>query len=45
MAFMLAHSGMTYEVARYSIEVAKKRDNIYLEITYTTLINGAEGNA
>ena len=40
MTFIMAHTGMSYEVARYNIEVAKKRDNVYLEITYTTLTNG-----
>jgi len=40
MSFLLAHSGMSYEIARENIKVIKKRENVYLEITYTALTNG-----
>lgn len=40
MAFILAHSGISYEVADYNIEVAKRSDNVFLEITFTTMTNG-----
>lgn len=40
MAFLLAHSGSSYWAARENIAVAKKRDNVFLEITYTSLTNG-----
>lgn len=40
MTFILAHSGISYDVARWNIDVAKKRENVYLEITYTSLTNG-----
>ena len=34
--FILAHAGTSYDVARSHIELAKKYDNVFLEITYTT---------
>lgn len=40
MTFLLAHSGASYEVADYNIEVVKKRDNVFLEITLTSMTNG-----
>lgn len=40
MVFLMAHSGISYKVADGNISVAKKRDNVYLEITYTSLTNG-----
>ncbi len=40
MTFILAHSGKSYEAADTNIAVAKARNNVYLEITYTTLTNG-----
>lgn len=40
MSFLLAHTGISYEVARWNTDIAKKRDNVYLEITYTNLTNG-----
>ena len=40
MAFLLAHTGQSYEIARCNIAVAKQRDNVFLEITYTALTYG-----
>lgn len=40
MTFVLAHSGFYYGLAEHNIEVARKCDNVYLEITYTSLTNG-----
>lgn len=40
MTFILAHSGINYATAKYNVVCAKKRDNVYLEITYTALTNG-----
>lgn len=40
IAFLLAHSGMSYETARKHIELTKKYSNIFLEITYTAVTNG-----
>ena len=40
ISFLLAHSGGSYITSGYNIEVARKRDNVYLEITYTSLTNG-----
>ena len=37
MAFILAHSDMSYEVAKNNIKSANKMNNIYLEITLTYL--------
>ena len=40
ITFILAHSGMSYQVARDHIELAKQRPNIVLEITLTSVTNG-----
>lgn len=40
VAFLLAHSGASYETANENLELAQKRRNVYLEITYTSLTNG-----
>ncbi len=40
IAFLLAHSGMSYETARKHVALAKKFKNIFLEITYTAVTNG-----
>lgn len=40
MAFMLAHSGQSYDIARCNVAVANRRPNVYLEITYTALTYG-----
>lgn len=40
ISYIMAHSGSSYEAADYNIAIAKKRDNIYLEITYTAVTNG-----
>ena len=38
--FIVAHTGSSYENARYCIEAAKKYPNIMLEITYTSTARG-----
>ena len=40
ISFILAHAGMSYPIARKAAEAAKKRPNVYVEITYTALTNG-----
>ena len=40
MSFLMAHSGASYKTVRENIKVVKNRDNVFLEITYTTLTNG-----
>jgi Predicted metal-dependent hydrolase of the TIM-barrel fold len=40
MAFLMAHTGESYEAARFNLDVAARRENVYLEITYTALTNG-----
>lgn len=40
IAFLLAHSGAAYETADENMELALKKDNVFLEITYTSLTNG-----
>lgn len=40
MSFLMAHSGESYNTAMDNIKVVKKRENVYLEITYTSLTNG-----
>nr|MBQ4320541.1 amidohydrolase family protein [Clostridia bacterium] len=36
ISFILAHTGISYAVARKNLSVAKIRDNVYLELTYTS---------
>jgi len=38
--FLLAHSGGNYTVARQNCELAKKKKNVFLEITLTTVTYG-----
>ncbi|MDZ7264404.1 MAG: amidohydrolase family protein [candidate division KSB1 bacterium] len=38
--FLLAHTGMSYETARKHIQLAKKFNNVFCEITYTAVTNG-----
>lgn len=40
MAFLMAHSGQSYEVARSNVAVANAHPNVYLEITFTALTFG-----
>ncbi|MDO8686278.1 MAG: amidohydrolase family protein, partial [Clostridiales bacterium] len=40
MSFLMAHSGSSYDTVRNNLKVVKKRENVYLEITYTSLTNG-----
>lgn len=40
ITFILAHTGIDYNVARTNIALAKQRPNIYLEITYTSCTRG-----
>jgi predicted TIM-barrel fold metal-dependent hydrolase len=40
VTFILAHSGMTWPVAREHVEIAKARPNVVLEITLTTVTYG-----
>lgn len=40
ITFILAHSGASYQVAKYNAALAKKYDNIVLDITYTTTGRG-----
>lgn len=39
MVFLMAHTGMDYSAARANIGLVKKRENVFLEITYTTMTN------
>ena len=40
ITFIIAHTGTSYQLARHAIELAKKYNNIILEITYTTTGRG-----
>lgn len=40
MSFLMAHSGADYGTARANIDIVKKRENVFLEITYTSMTNG-----
>jgi len=40
ITFILAHSGASYAIARKNSEVAKKHDNVVLDITYTSTARG-----
>jgi predicted TIM-barrel fold metal-dependent hydrolase len=39
--FLLAHSGMSFKAARDHCEIARKRKNVYVEITYTAVTYGS----
>jgi len=41
ISFLLAHSGISFKVARDHCEIAKKRKNIFLEITFTSVTYGS----
>ena len=40
ITFILAHSGMNFAVARKNAAIAKSRDNVVLEITFTSVARG-----
>lgn len=40
ITFILAHTGIDYNVARTNTSLAKQRKNVYLEITYTSCTRG-----
>ncbi|HEX9971889.1 MAG TPA: amidohydrolase family protein [bacterium] len=40
ISFLLAHCGMSYETARKHVNLCKKFDNVFCEITYTAVMNG-----
>lgn len=40
IAFILAHSGTSWKVAREHVALAKQFPNIFLEITFTSVLNG-----
>lgn len=40
ITFLMAHTGASFDVARENIAVAKKHDNVMLEITYTSTFRG-----
>ncbi len=40
LAFIIAHSGISYTIAASACAAAKGRKNVFLEITYTALTNG-----
>ncbi len=40
ITFILAHSGASYDIARKNSSVAKKHDNVVLDITYTSCLRG-----
>lgn len=40
ITFILAHTGINYEVARKHVALAKARENVILEITYTSTTRG-----
>ncbi len=41
ITFLLAHSGISFKVAREHCELAKKRKNVFLEITFTAVTYGS----
>lgn len=40
LTFLLAHSGTSWQVARQHVELAKEFDNVVLEITFTSVLEG-----
>lgn len=40
MSYLLAHSGWTWEVARSRVALAKARPNVYLDLTFTSVLHG-----
>ena len=41
ISFLLAHTGMSYSQVKKHLELAKKFSNVFCEITYTAVTNGA----
>ena len=40
MNYLLAHSGWTWEVARSRVALARERPNVYLDLTFTSVLHG-----
>ena len=40
MNYLLAHSGWTWEVARERADFARERPNVYLDLTFTSVLHG-----
>lgn len=40
MNYLLAHSGWTWEIARERVEFARHRPNVYLDLTFTSVLHG-----
>lgn len=40
MRYLLAHSGWTWEVARSRVALARERPNVYLDLTFTSVLHG-----
>lgn len=40
MNFLLVHSGWTWEVARSRVDLARERSNVYLDLTFTSVLHG-----
>ncbi len=40
MNYLLAHSGWTWEIARSRVELARTRSNVYLDLTFTSVLHG-----
>lgn len=40
MNYLLAHSGWTWEVARSRVQLARERPNVYLDLTFTSVLHG-----
>ena len=40
MNYLLAHSGWTWEVARQRADFARDRPNVYLDLTFTSVLHG-----
>lgn len=40
MSYLLAHSGWTWEVARGRADFARQRPNVYLDLTFTSVLHG-----
>src|SRR5690606_17934957 len=40
MNYLLAHSGWNWEIARSRVALAKERSNVYLDLTFTSVLHG-----
>jgi predicted TIM-barrel fold metal-dependent hydrolase len=40
MNYLLAHSAWTWEVARSRVDLVKSRSNVYLDLTFTSVLHG-----